>query len=73
MNNNRKLNHTTYDCKYHMVWISKYRGKRYMASLENISVKFLEHTMSKCSIWVFLGAIKHLGEILHRVRLNKRH
>jgi putative transposase len=27
MNNNRKLNHTTYDCKYHIVWIPKYRKK----------------------------------------------
>ena len=27
MNNNRKLNHTTYDCKYHIVWIQKYRKK----------------------------------------------
>ena len=25
MNNNRKLNHTTWDCKYHLVWIPKYR------------------------------------------------
>ena len=27
MNNNRTLNHTTYDCKYHIVWIPKYRKK----------------------------------------------
>jgi len=27
MNNNKKLNHTTYDCKYHLVWIPKYRKK----------------------------------------------
>ncbi len=27
MNNNRKLNHTTWDCKYHLVWIPKYRKK----------------------------------------------
>ena len=27
MNNSRKLNHTTYDCKYHIVWIPKYRKK----------------------------------------------
>ena len=25
--NNKKLNHTTYDCKYHIVWIPKYRKK----------------------------------------------
>ena len=27
MNNYRKLNHTTWDCKYHLVWIPKYRKK----------------------------------------------
>jgi len=27
MNNYKKLNHTTYDCKYHLVWIPKYRKK----------------------------------------------
>jgi len=27
MNNSRKLNHTNYDCKYHIVWIPKYRKK----------------------------------------------
>ena len=27
MNNYNKLNHTTYDCKYHLVWIPKYREK----------------------------------------------
>ena len=27
MNNYRKLNHTTWDCKYHLVWIPKYRRK----------------------------------------------
>jgi putative transposase len=25
MQNYRKTSHTTYDCKYHMVWITKYR------------------------------------------------
>ena len=27
MNNYKKLNHTTYDCKYHLIWIPKYRKK----------------------------------------------
>jgi len=27
MNNYNKLNHTTYDCKYHFIWIPKYRKK----------------------------------------------
>jgi len=27
MQNYRKTSHTTYDCKYHIVWITKYRKK----------------------------------------------
>ena len=27
MNNNKRLNHTNWDCKYHVVWIPKYRKK----------------------------------------------
>ena len=27
MENYRKTSHTTYDCKYHIVWITKYRKK----------------------------------------------
>jgi len=27
MQNYRKTSHTTYDCKYHIVWVKKYRKK----------------------------------------------
>ena len=27
MQNYRKTTHATYDCKYHIVWITKYRKK----------------------------------------------
>jgi putative transposase len=27
MNNYNKLKHTTYDCKYHLIWIPRYRKK----------------------------------------------
>jgi len=27
LNNYNKLNHTTWDCKYHIIWIPKYRKK----------------------------------------------
>ena len=27
MQNYRKTSHTTYDCKYHIVWITKYCNK----------------------------------------------
>ena len=30
-----KLNHTTYECKYHVVFISKYRKKTLYKSLRN--------------------------------------
>ena len=33
MNDYAKLNHTTYDCKYHVVFISKYRKKTAYKSL----------------------------------------
>lgn len=32
MQNYRKTSHTTYDCKYHLVWITKYR-KRIMTGI----------------------------------------
>lgn len=28
MNNNQSLNHTKWDCKYHVIWIPKYRKKK---------------------------------------------
>ncbi|NOQ18903.1 MAG: IS200/IS605 family transposase, partial [Desulfobacterales bacterium] len=27
MNDFRSLSHTTWDCKYHLIWIPKYRKK----------------------------------------------
>jgi len=35
MNDYCKLNHTTYECKYHIVFISKYRKKALNKSLRN--------------------------------------
>jgi putative transposase len=35
MNDYAKLNHTTYECKYHLVFISKYRKKRIYIELRN--------------------------------------
>ena len=39
MSNNRKLNHTTYDCKYHIVWIPKYRKKAIYGQLRKYLVE----------------------------------
>ena len=33
MNNHNKLNHTTLDCKYHLIWIPKYRKKAIYGNL----------------------------------------
>jgi putative transposase len=33
MNNSHSLSHTTWDCKYHLVWIPKYRKKLLFGSL----------------------------------------
>jgi len=32
MQNYRKTSHTTYDCKYHLVWITKY-GKKVLVGV----------------------------------------
>jgi putative transposase len=33
MKNNNRLSHTTWDCKYHLVWIPKYRKKVFYGNL----------------------------------------
>ena len=33
MNNYKKLTHTTWECKYHLVWIPKYRKKMLYGNL----------------------------------------
>jgi putative transposase len=33
MNNSHSLSHTTWDCKYHLIWIPKYRKKLLFGSL----------------------------------------
>ncbi len=33
MNDVKRLNHTTWDCKYHLVWIPKYRKKQLYGNL----------------------------------------
>ncbi len=39
MNNYKKLTHTTYECKYHLVWIPKYRKKVLYGSLRKYLVE----------------------------------
>ena len=48
MNNYKKLNHTTYDCKYHLVWIPKYRKKVIYGQLRKYLVEvFKELALQK--------------------------
>ena len=46
MDNYRKLNHTTWDCKYHLVWIPKYRKKIIYGHLR----KYLGETLRELAL-----------------------
>ena len=46
MQNYRKTTHTTYDCKYHIVWITKYR-KKILSGLVGIRVRELVREICK--------------------------
>mgnify|MGYP000669308798 FL=1 len=46
MENYRKTSHTTYDCKYHIVWITKYR-KKVLSGLVGIRVRELVREICK--------------------------
>ena len=73
MQNYRKTRHTTYDCKYHIVWITKYR-KRVLEGLlaervrdllrqickEN-NVEIIKGHVSKDHIHLFVSVPPHLA------------
>ena len=73
MQNYRKTSHTTYDCKYHIVWITKYR-KRILEGLlaervrdllrqickEN-EVEIIKGHVSKDHIHLFVSVPPHLA------------
>lgn len=73
MQNYRKTSHTTYDCKYHIVWITKYR-KKVMSGViaervrelvrqickEN-DVEILKGHVSKDHIHLFVSVPPHLS------------
>jgi len=73
MQNYRKTSHTTYDCKYHIVWITKYRkqilggevGKRVRELLrENCKrndVEILKGHVSKDHVHLFVSVPPHLS------------
>ena len=46
MDQYQSLNHTKWDCKYHIVWIPKYRKKKLYAELRNLSGEVLHELAS---------------------------
>lgn len=73
MPNYRKTSHTTYDCKYHIVWITKYRkpilqgllAERVRELLRQIckenEVEIVKGHVSKDHIHLFLSVPPHLS------------
>lgn len=73
MQNYRKTSHTTYDCKYHIVWITKYRKKvmsgviaeRVRELLRQIckenEVEIIKGHVSKDHIHMFVSVPPHLS------------
>lgn len=73
MQNYRKTSHTTYDCKYHVVWITKYRKKvlsgviaeRVRELLRGIckehEVEILQGHISVDHVHLFLSVPPHLA------------
>ncbi len=73
MQNYRKTSHTTYDCKYHIVWITKYRkkvlggvvGLRVRELLREIcktnEVEILKGHVSKDHVHLFVSVPPHLS------------
>ncbi|MEM1135200.1 MAG: IS200/IS605 family transposase [Bacteroidota bacterium] len=69
----RKTSHTTYDCKYHIVWITKYRNKvlggaighRVRELFREISkrndVEILQGHISKDHLHLFVSVPPHLA------------
>lgn len=73
MQNYRKTSHTTYDCKYHIVWITKYRKKVMVGIIaervrelirqickEN-EVEIIKGHVSKDHIHMFVSVPPHLA------------
>lgn len=57
MQNYRKTTHTTYDCKYHIVWITKYR-KKALSGLVGIRVRELIREICKTNeVEIFRGHV----------------
>ncbi len=72
MQNYRKTSHTTYDCKYHVVWITKYRKKVLTGIVAELvpelirgickehEVEILKGHMSKDHVHLFVSVPPHV-------------
>ncbi|MBK7098343.1 MAG: IS200/IS605 family transposase [Sphingobacteriales bacterium] len=73
MQNYRKISHTTYDCKYYIVWIKKYRKKvlqgfvaeRVRELIRGIckkhDVEILKGHVSRDHVHLFVSVLPHLA------------
>ena len=73
MQNYRKTSHTTYDCKYHIVWITKYRKKVMVGALaervrdlirgicKEHEVEIIKGHISKDHVHLFVSVPPHLA------------
>ena len=63
----RKLSHVTYDCRYHVAWITKYRFKIIDDEIRNSLKWSIKHTCGWKDIEIIKGAIgkEHVHLYLH--------
>ena len=53
----RKLSHVTYDCRYHIVWITKYRFKVINEEIKTALKWSIKHTCDSKDIEIITGAV----------------
>lgn len=63
MNDFRRLSHTTWDCKYHLVWIPKYRKKLIYGSLRKYLGEVLRELALQRESMVLEGHL--MGDHVH--------
>ena len=63
----KKLSHVTYDCRYHVVWITKYRFKVIDDKIRNTLKWSIKHTCDSKGIEIIKGAVgeEHVHLYLH--------
>ena len=55
----RKTSHSTYDLKYHLVWITKYRKKVLRGPIGHRTRELIRQTCRELDVQIVTGAIKH--------------